>query len=452
MNTTVLGRTTSNGYTFVRRIGAGTFSEVYHVRDRAGADFALKLFLQDDLPRNSTWAREVQAHGHLAEYPLNADHVIVMFERFSLRFQGDERRYVAIVMELMDGTLCDLRFYDFASVLDCMLQLAAGLQHIHERHCAHSDIKPENCLYRAVRSRQYDSGIERRIGNQPHHGAILFKIGDLGFACLSSTCKLRGTVSYIPPDVMQIVRSGVDIVQLRRVQKMDVWALGKIFFEVLIALARQVSVEDAGVCFEGDSERQIHLFVDTTMEVLQSYVDDRELRNSLALLIKQMLSTDHENRPSAREAHEFIEQLVFIHLRNCRAPVQIHVIAQPETSPQTGTENSTESDSESHSASDPDSTCGSDSIANDSPDSQGGEHMPLVMNSSPEARRASASSDSDDLAIIHVPQKGGDSKEAGHSAMLPEIDRPLVCADPGVGKPHLVFSRIRKALPKILSV
>ncbi|KAG0565029.1 hypothetical protein KC19_8G157600 [Ceratodon purpureus] len=140
----------------------------------------------------------------------------------------------AIVTELMDGDLTDLMAerlkpgmppFSISVACDTMLQIAEGVDYIHEKGVSHRDLKSQNVLVR----RSKDDDIEYVCAKVADFG--LSKNKESTMACTHMTSN-TGTSRYIAPELM-----GVGMEQIRERDKLhprksDVYSFGMLCFEI----------------------------------------------------------------------------------------------------------------------------------------------------------------------------------------------------------------------------
>lgn len=156
-----------HGYALIRLLGRGNFSEVYLVKNRAGACFACKISKETELLR-----REACAMKGL-EHPL--------FPKF-LEFWQEREGY--LVMEYAAGsTLEEMSGRRGGFSAECTarigMELASGLGCLHEQNgMVYRDVKPSNIiLCQDGRVKLVDFGCVCTLGEKP-----AAKAGTPGFA------------------------------------------------------------------------------------------------------------------------------------------------------------------------------------------------------------------------------------------------------------------------------
>lgn len=202
--TTSLGR-----FELVAPLGQGTFGVVWKARDtKLRRWVAIKRFRETSpAPSRDLFAREARAVQKL-------DHPNVV--RLLELSQGTTTDY--IVFEYVEGrTLKAILEERNKTPLDpdraarIALQLASGLQHIHERGLIHRDLKPANVMITPTGDAKIlDFGLARHTDTMSTIG------GGQGFL---------GTIPYMSPEQLQ---GGKTVTQ-----QSDIYALGAVLYEML---------------------------------------------------------------------------------------------------------------------------------------------------------------------------------------------------------------------------
>ncbi|AMV16797.1 bifunctional serine/threonine-protein kinase/formylglycine-generating enzyme family protein [Planctomyces sp. SH-PL14] len=202
--TTSLGR-----FELVAPLGQGTFGVVWKARDtKLRRWVAIKRFRETaPAPSRDLFAREARAVQKL-------DHPNVV--RLLELSQGATTDY--IVFEYVEGrTLKEILEERNHTPLDpdraarIALQLANGLQHIHERGLIHRDLKPANVMITPAGDAKFlDFGLARHTDTTSTIG------GGQGFL---------GTIPYMSPEQLQKGKSVT--------RQSDIYALGTVLYEML---------------------------------------------------------------------------------------------------------------------------------------------------------------------------------------------------------------------------
>eukprot|EP00040_Diaphanoeca_grandis_P044665 m.13183 g.13183 ORF g.13183 m.13183 type:complete len:348 (-) comp9620_c0_seq1:56-1099(-) len=256
----------------IEELGRGAFAIVYHVIERKTKKaFAMKKIMLSESVEEATAKKEYDLLKSLKH-----EHIITVIDCFRAAGQ------LCLQMELVDGG-------DLFSALnpnECglheiyvrkyMVQLAKGLDYLHQNDIVHCDVKPENVLI--------DKGE--------------IKICDFGLACVSGleiTGRAQGTESYMPPELVN--RRSADPYFIAPSQ--DTWGFGIVMYAMLFSdlpweKAKPRDNDFAFFCKKGGVSVKMHPF---------QYISPR-----LRLLIKSMLAVLPKNRPSMKTVVEFVSK------------------------------------------------------------------------------------------------------------------------------------------------
>lgn len=207
-----------NHYSLLSKIGEGSFSEVYKVKDKKTGQFyaakrLTKHFSNFDEMKNCAELKTLQR----LEYHPN------VLSLMDFVYESDSGA-LTLILDLMDMSLYDFiknrtkpltesrcKFY--------MFQLVQGVHHLHRNGIFHRDIKPENILIRT----------DPRLKKNNPSKSELIQLADLGSVCHTDIplphSAYISTRWYRAPECL--LTSGF------YGPKMDIWALGCCFFEIL---------------------------------------------------------------------------------------------------------------------------------------------------------------------------------------------------------------------------
>lgn len=192
------------GYGILSPVGRGAGSVIYKaIRRDAGETVALK-WVPRRSRRDRRYVRQVENEWEVCSQ-LDHPNVVRVYElvrcRDLLWLRG-----CALVMEFVDGEpLAAGEDLPLEVLLDCFIQTARALEHIHQRGYAHCDLKPQNILVNSQgRVKLVDFGIAAPLGARRE--------------------RLQGTVNFIAPE--QTEPGVVD-------RRTDVFNLGATMYRML---------------------------------------------------------------------------------------------------------------------------------------------------------------------------------------------------------------------------
>ncbi|MEW5306316.1 MAG: hypothetical protein WDW36_008787 [Sanguina aurantia] len=204
--------------------GKGVFSSVLRARDRSraiagsatpspaeggesAAEVCIKMIRSNETMTKAGLMEQAILRRLAAADPENKKHVIRMIRAF------DYRQHMCLVFEPMDMNLRDLtKKYgrnvglNVAAVGMYTAQLLVALRHLKKASVLHADVKPDNILVNARRTK--------------------VKLCDFGSAMLS------GDVEVTPYLVSRFYRSPEVILGLKYDHAMDMWAVGTVVYEL----------------------------------------------------------------------------------------------------------------------------------------------------------------------------------------------------------------------------
>ncbi len=203
----LIGKRISGRYKILEVIGGGGMANVYLARDmileREVAMKVLRFDFSNDDEFIKRFRREAQSTTSLAH-----PNIVSIYD------VGEEDGIYYIVMEYVEGQTLKQYIQQFSPVnprraVHIMTQIVSAIQHAHDNHIIHRDIKPHNILI-------------------DHEGNV--KVTDFGIAtALSSTTitqtnSVLGSVHYLSPEQ---ARGGLAN------KKSDIYSIGIVLFELL---------------------------------------------------------------------------------------------------------------------------------------------------------------------------------------------------------------------------
>ena len=209
----LLGRRISH-YRILAHVGAGGMGTVYRARDeRLGRDVALKLVsleLRSDPGARARLLREAQLASRL-----NHPNVAQVYD------VGDDGDAVFVVFEFVEGVTLERAIppggMAMSALLDCAVQVAAGLAHGHEHGVVHRDLKCANVALNAEGSAKIlDFGVARDLEAERNQAGSTTPE-------LTLPGSVVGTPQHLPPEVLRGDRADTAA---------DVWALGILLYQM----------------------------------------------------------------------------------------------------------------------------------------------------------------------------------------------------------------------------
>ncbi len=182
----------------------------------------------------------------------------------------------------------DLGVYSIDWSIELFYQVLQVINYMHEKRIAHTDLKPDNLILRHVPT--------IHLVPQP----ILI---DFGSACAFDGMKqLTASPGYSPPEVMKAVKYDMSFDQVENVfpEKIDIWSLGVILFELLTG-RKMRPAQGMGI-------------YDTTLVPIRSKKVSRyriDVHDSIDKLLQAMLANDPLKRPGTAQIMKAIDERIY---------------------------------------------------------------------------------------------------------------------------------------------
>lgn len=276
----MIGKTLGARYEIDKLIGEGGMAQVFRAKDlllnRTVAVKILRSQFGGDEDFIARFHREAQAAASLSH-----QHVVNIYDL------GQENGIYYIVMEYVDGITLKKYINSHAPLsieeaVNIAIQICEGLDHAHQHHIIHRDIKPHNILInKSGRIKVTDFGIARAVSS----------------ATITHTGSVLGSVQYFSPEQAKGVITDA---------KSDLYSLGVVLYEMLTAK----------LPFNGDSPISVAL-----KHLQDSYVYPKELRPIIPQSVENVVVRALAKDPLFRHgsAHEMLEDL-----RTCLLPDRIN--------------------------------------------------------------------------------------------------------------------------------
>ncbi|PJK17914.1 serine/threonine protein kinase [Chryseomicrobium excrementi] len=268
----LIGKRISGRYKLEKHIGGGGMSNVYQAHDMIlDRDVAIKI-LRYDFSSEEDMHRRFQREA-LSVTSLTHDNIVTIYD------VGEDGDIHYIVMEHVKGKTLKEYIAEHAPVspakaVQIMKQLLSAIEHAHDHHIIHRDIKPQNILL-------------------DEEGNV--KVTDFGIAmALSATSftqtnSVLGTVHYLSPEQ---ARGGT------ATRKSDIYALGIVLFELLTGQ----------LPFKGESAVSIalkHLQAETPSVRAINPAIPQSLEN---VVLRATAKKPEDRYASVKEMHEHLVQ------------------------------------------------------------------------------------------------------------------------------------------------
>ncbi|KAL0910919.1 hypothetical protein M5K25_019016 [Dendrobium thyrsiflorum] len=252
----------------LRKLGSGTFGAVYHGKWR-GADVAIKR-IHDTYFSGKSWIQEQTRANFWNEILMLANlHHPNIITFYGIVWDGPEGSFAAVTEYMVDGSLRNAlinysRFFDKRKCLLIAIDVAFGMEYLHDQNIIHFDLKSDNLL------------VNLRDPQRP-----ICKVGDFGLSKVKcntlSSGSARGTIPWMAPELLNGRR---DLVS----EKVDVYSFGIVMWELLMGQEPYANIPDEAI---------IDGIVSNTLRPSVPDSCDPEWRS----LMEQCWSTEPSKRP-----------------------------------------------------------------------------------------------------------------------------------------------------------
>jgi len=194
------------GYDILDELGHGGMAIVYLARHLETSRLVALKVMVPGLARDRTFTRRFLKEGRIIA-SLDDPRIVSIFD------SGVHQNQYFICMEYLPGGTLKRRIQQGLTLEDSLAiirTVAAGLDHAHERHLVHRDIKPQNILFRSSREPVLtDFGIAKSLE---------------GNTAITRSGQFLGSPQYMSPE--QAKGLSVDT-------RSDIYSLGIVFYEML---------------------------------------------------------------------------------------------------------------------------------------------------------------------------------------------------------------------------
>jgi serine/threonine protein kinase len=188
-------------YRLLRLLGSGGMGEVYLANDpRIEQQVAIKVIRAEvsPYPENTEAKEAARLFEREAKAIAKLDHpnILPLFDYGEVNISGTTVSYIVMPYR-KEGTLAtwlrdpnNTRLLSLQDVTHFINQAADALQHAHDNHIIHQDVKPSNFLIRA----------RREFPSRPDLFLADFGISKISTATSSMSQSIRGTPTYMAPE------------------------------------------------------------------------------------------------------------------------------------------------------------------------------------------------------------------------------------------------------------
>ncbi|EAS04320.2 Serine/Threonine kinase domain protein (macronuclear) [Tetrahymena thermophila SB210] len=269
----------NNKYKVIQEIGNGSIGKVFLCQfdDTQGNQIQVAVKQISDQTilgqQNKYLAQELNTIQMLIDQMNNGnkcDHVLQCYEIFQ-----EQQQYYIVSEFCQLGDLYQYLYRNHQNLstqnyLDIIIQIAKGIQYLHNINLGHRDLKPENILIR------YNKGLQ-------------LVITDFGVSSFQNMKSTVGTINYMAPEILKFNQSYDKAV--------DIWSLGCIMHEIIYN--EQL--------FNGNTTQQVVSKIRNFK--LYQQIDQRPFLTDLNQIIQSCLSLDASYRPTIQDILNRLDEL-----------------------------------------------------------------------------------------------------------------------------------------------